>query len=318
MITNRRPQEKFNSKNGVNRPPLYDLVVYCGGLSWRKLNMAKSKQLQKGEKFGRLTVLELDHVEQKNITRGKYKTIRTFEFYRFQCDCGNICVKEKNSVKSGNTRSCGCLSKEYNESEAHKKENLKHNLRYTRIYKIWLGIKNRCFNPKNYSYKNYSARGIKVCDEWKNNPKLFCNWAINNGYNDELTIDRIDVNDDYKPSNCRWITKSEQTKNKRNTIYLTYKNETKTLIEWSKEKKLNLKTLQSRTQRGWTPEKILETPIIPFKNRFITYKDKTQTVAEWAREVGMSKVTIRDRLNANWTIEEALTIPVGQKRKKKE
>lgn len=261
MITNRRSQQKFNSKNGVNRPPLYDLSVYCGGLLWRKLNMAKLKQLQQGEQFGRLTVIGLDHVERKPITKGKYKTVRTIEFYRFQCKCGNICIKEKSAVKSGNIRSCGCLSKEYNKSEKHKNIGLKHNLRYSRIYKIWLGMKNRCYNPKNYSYKNYGARGIKVCDEWKNNPKTFCDWANENGYTDELTIDRIDVNDDYKPSNCRWIIKSEQTKNKRNTIYLTYKNETKSLISWCEETNINLKVLRARLKRGWTIEEALTTPV---------------------------------------------------------
>ena len=223
--------------------------------------MTKLKQLQKGEKFGRLTVIELDHIEQKPISLGKYKTIRTKQYYCFQCECGNICIKEKNSVKSGNTQSCGCLSDEYIHSEKHKNIAQKHGLRQTRLYKIWLGIKNRCYNKNNYSYKNYGGRGIIMCDEWKNNPVSFCEWAIDNGYTDKLTIDRINVNGNYEASNCRWITLKEQSNNKRDTIYLTYKNETKTILEWAEKIKMNAPSLYSRIQRGGTIEEALTTPV---------------------------------------------------------
>ena len=133
-----------------------------------------------------------------------------------------------------------------------------HGLRHTRLYSTWCRIKRKCYNPNDDHYKYYGARGIKVCDEWLNNPKAFYNWSMENGYQNNLTIDRIDVNGNYEPNNCRWVDMSTQVRNRRNTIYLTYKGETKPLMEWCEILHLKYGTIKRRYYKGWDAVKILE------------------------------------------------------------
>ena len=157
-----------------------------------------------GKKFGKLYVVE---ISSKN-KHTKWKCI---------CDCG----KEKEVVgchlKSGKIVSCGCLSKERisNLNKSHLESK-------TRLYSIWIGIKTRCFNNKCSCFNRYGGRGITICFEWVNSYENFKNWALNNGYNDNLTIDRIDVNGNYEPSNCRWVTNKEQSNNTSKVIKLKY------------------------------------------------------------------------------------------------
>lgn len=146
------------------------------------------------------------------------------------------------------------------DSQIHKKlkiknqknqnnNNYKHGMWGKSIYNRWKHIKQRCYNPKDAAYKNYGGRGIKICDEWLDKEKGFINfynWAINNGYKDNLTIDRIDNNGDYSPNNCRWVTMKIQANNTRHNKKITFKNETHTLTEWSEILNINLQTLAHR------------------------------------------------------------------------
>ena len=109
-------------------------------------------------------------------------------------------------------------------------------------------------------YKHYGARGIVVCDEWKNNFEPFYDWAMTNGYEENLTIDRIDTNGNYEPSNCRWATMKEQSNNRRNNRTLTYNGQCKNVTQWAEEKGINPRTLSTRLGRGWSIERALETP----------------------------------------------------------
>ena len=118
----------------------------------------------------------------------------------------------------------------------------------------------RCYYSTTNGYERYGGRGIKMCDEWINNPESFYNWAVKNGYKKNLTIDRIDVNGNYEPSNCRWATKEEQDNNRRTNRKITYNGETKTLSQWSREYNINIVTLSDRLKRGWTLEQALTIP----------------------------------------------------------
>ena len=162
-----------------------------------------------GQRFGRLVAI-------RRVTETGDKR----PMWLCRCDCGNECTIGRYDLESGNTKSCGCLSKELS-----KLINRTHGIcsQNSRIYNIWRKIVDRCYNFNNHKYRNYGGRGIKVCDEWlikENSQGLinFYNWSLANGYRDDLTIDRIDVNGNYEPSNCRWISLTSQTWNKTTTI----------------------------------------------------------------------------------------------------
>ena len=205
--------------------------------------MRTAKDLS-GQKFGRLTVI------MRSI--GKYPR----PHYNCICECGNKIIVDGRSLTSGNTRSCGCLHK-----EQLAERNTKHGERYTKLYKTWISMKQRCTIHKS-KYKQWEGRGVRVCEEWSDSFIAFKEWAIANGYNDTLTIDRIDVNGNYEPSNCRWITKAEQQFNKTNTRYFEYNGQKKCLAEWAEIFGINKPTLYNRVYNlHWSIEKALETEV---------------------------------------------------------
>lgn len=129
---------------------------------------------------------------------------------------------------------------------------------YHRLYKIYLHMKDRCYDINNNDYHRYGARGIKICDEWLNDFMNFYNWAINNSYQDDLTIDRTDNNDDYKPSNCTWATKKQQARNTRRNRMITINGETRCLVEWCEILNLNYNKTKRRLHRGWSIERAFD------------------------------------------------------------
>lgn len=180
----------------------------CGCMNFSD-HSKMSKDLS-GMKFGRLTVVRRLKPEEVDNPRN---------IWLCKCECGNYIKANANRLKTGHTQSCGCLKKEFSIGDKTRTHGLRHS---TRLYHIYATMKQRCNNPNNSQYKNYGGRGIKVCDEWndKNGFKAFYDWAISAGFDEskswkEQTIDRIDVDGDYKPSNCRWITNLEQQRNKR-------------------------------------------------------------------------------------------------------
>ena len=146
--------------------------------------------------------------------------------------------------------------------------NKKHNCKNTRLYRIYYGMRTRCYNKNDRKkYALYGGRGIRICEEWKDNFIVFKEWALKNGYNDNLSIDRININGNYEPSNCRWISNQEQQNNKRNNTFLIYKNEKKTVAQWSRETGLSQDIILYRIKKGWSADKILTTPRMESKVR---------------------------------------------------
>lgn len=133
----------------------------------------------------------------------------------------------------------------------------RHGMKGTRIYNIYRGIKQRCLNPKNQHYPLYGGRGIRMCNEWANSPEAFFKWAFANGYTENLTLDRIDVNGDYEPSNCRWATHKQQMNNTRSNFNIEYGGVVKTLTQWAESVGIAPLTLRARLLRGWDIQRAL-------------------------------------------------------------
>ena len=189
-----------------------------------------------GKKFGKLEVIGVHDT-------GSRKT-----YYVCQCDCGNIKVVRADALISGATKSCGCIKKE--QDKINLSANHKHKMSGTRIYETWQDMKRRCYNKQNARYDRYGGRGITVCDEWLNNFQSFHDWAISNGYSDDLSIDRIDNDGNYEPSNCRWSTAKEQCNNRGSNINITIGNATKSLMCWCEIFNVDYKKVYARYKRN--------------------------------------------------------------------
>lgn len=212
--------------------------------------MTKPKQNLVGLRFGRLVVLE--QTEDYIYPNGKHRTQ-----WLCQCDCGNIVPVEQYNLKCGNSKSCGCLN-----DELRRTRSIKHGDRHSRLYRIWCGIKLRCNNPNGQDYNRYGGRGISVCKEWNESYQAFKDWALASGYVDspDFTIDRIDVNGNYDPDNCRWANAKQQANNRRSNHWLSYNDETHTVSEWSDITGIPYHTLLARvTKLGWSTERALTT-----------------------------------------------------------
>ena len=198
-------------------------------------NISKIKDLT-GQKFGKLTVIGLKDTNTRKT------------YWICQCDCGNVKAVRSDSLLSDAIRSCGCLKKEQDKINLIK--NHSHKMSGTRIYSEWQDMKGRCYNMHNARYHRYGGRGITVCDEWKNSFEAFYEWALKNGYSDELTIDRIDNDSNYCPENCRWSTIKEQCRNRSTNIQITIGNCTRSLTEWCEIFNVDYKKVYARYKRN--------------------------------------------------------------------
>ena len=229
--------------------------------------MRKFKDLT-GQKFGKLTVIS----REKNDKHGNIRWL-------CKCDCGKETTVQGGHLTSGRTKSCGCVRN--------------HGQSRTRLYRIWVAIKTRCYNPAHNNYKNYGGRGIVMCYSIKDNFTAFREWALTNGYKKGLTIDRVDVNGNYTLDNMRWATMSEQARNKRNTIYF----EGQPLIEVVKSANVCYSVLTKRLKNN--PDITYEELINPIPTELQKRKKvffNSQHLTEIAAETGIKYLTLWWRL----------------------
>lgn len=197
-----------------------------------------------GKRYGRCLVLSISHRNKDSIA-----------FVNIQCDCGNTKKIRLISLRNGSTVSCGCYH-----LERQKTQRLTHGKSDTNEYHVWAGMLDRCRNVNNIKYKDYGGRGVTVCERWTNSFPAFL-YDMGVRPTDGHTIDRINNDGNYDPSNCRWATRLEQNRNTRANIRATYMGEEKTLIEWAEIAGLKLKTLHSRLGYGWSMERAMTEPV---------------------------------------------------------
>ena len=197
-----------------------------------------------GKRYGKLVVLAID----------TYKDKSNHKYLLCQCDCGNQKKIAMNHIRSGASRSCGC-----GVVESTIKRNTTHNGTHSRLFNIWNGIKRRCFNRNDSRFKYYGGRGITLAPEWEDF-SAFQKWSFAHGYSDSLTIERIDVNGNYCPENCKWIPFEEQARNKTNNRRITINGETHLISEWCKAANVSTTQVYWRLRQGWNIQDALFKP----------------------------------------------------------
>lgn len=213
--------------------------------------MCSKNPIEMGQKFGRLTVAGDGgwYVYQNGKRRKKFLCL---------CECGNYISVEGSNLKSGNTKSCGCMN-----IDMLRDRSTTHGGRRDRLYSIWTNMKQRCLSETNKSYNDYGGRGITICDEWIESYASFMKWAVEHGYDESLpyykcSLDRIDVNGPYSPDNCRWVDSKEQARNRRNTIMFCHDGKNMSLSEWADATGIKYHTLFARIYKlGWDFEKAI-------------------------------------------------------------
>lgn len=196
--------------------------------------------------------------KRRDLTNNEYGYLKVLSFAgvserghaRWLCECkacGGKKEVEGRHLVDGSCKSCGCMQKYYG-----------HHMTETRLYAIWCTMKARCNRPSSQKYESYGGRGIKVCEEWLDFVN-FSDWAMKNGYSEGLSIDRIDNDGNYEPSNCRWVSLKAQANNTRRNCRIMFNGETHTLKEWSEITGISYSALLHRRSRGWTIERMLTT-----------------------------------------------------------
>ena len=250
-----------------------------------------------GMRFGKLLVTS-------EYERRVEKSGASYLYWKCVCDCGREKWCRGTSLSYGHIQSCG-----------HHKKPI-HNMSNTRLYYILNGMKQRCYNKNNEHYSIYGGRGIHVCDEWLGRDGIirFMSWALHNGYKDDLTIERIDVDGDYCPENCKWIPQKQQLRNQRRTVRTDSGED---ITSFAEKNGMNAQVVRNRKSvHGWSDKHLLDA--IP-KKRFIEYKGKKYTPKELSEITGIKVGTIQGRILRGCTDEEIVmpvntlnTIPIEQ------
>lgn len=263
--------ENFVSKNGTSR-----VVWHCRCDCGNEVDVMSQNLINGSTKscgcYNREAAFQRNFISLEGQRFGKLVVISQADFrikpdgtkeYRWlcKCDCGNRTIVSTSSLRTGNTKSCGCIQKE-KATEHIVSINKSHGDCYSRLYSIWSNMLFRCKCETASEYKYYGGRGISVCEEWCEY-SAFKEWAMANNYSEELTIDRIDVNGNYCPENCRWATKLQQANNKTSNRYLlTPDGKYLSMADCSRKYNIPYYTLRSRIHRGWDDIRALTTPLL--------------------------------------------------------
>ena len=257
-----------------------------------------------GQIFGRLKVLRKGGVTKRGET-----------FWICECSCGEFTKSLTYQLRSGAKKSCGCLSR-----EKARERMTKHGEWGSRLYTLWNGVKARCNNPNHSQYKDYGGRGITIYEEWNKNFISFRDFMLSIGYDETLptgeqTIERIDVNGNYEPSNCKLITKREQNFNKRCNHKVTYKGVTKTLVEFADEYNLDVENLYNRINNyGYTIEDAIEKPVRACRHKNAPVYEvggESHTMAEWAEIFKMTRSQLKSKTRHK-TVQQVVQELIGR------
>lgn len=202
------------------------------------IDMPSFKDLT-GEKFGRLAVIRVSR-KVKSGNRERY-------YWQCKCDCGNEKEVRTDCLTNGLVKSCGCLKKEQDKINLTKYH--KHKLSHTKLWDTYYSMKSRCYDKTNKRYNDYGGRGITICNEWLENFENFALWSLENGFDKNFQIDRIDNDLSYSPQNCRWISQKENCRNRRSNVMIKYNGKIITLVELSEILNIPYKTAYSKYRK---------------------------------------------------------------------
>lgn len=249
-----------------------------------------------GQRFGRLVVLHLDH--QKSVTEKR-------SWWRCVCDCGNHKSISQKKLKTGHTKSCGCLLIEWTRSMGQSRRTHGEAINETPEYKTWSGMLQRCENPNAHHYARYGGRGIRVCRRWHRYENFISD--VGRKPSSRHSLDRIDPNGNYEPRNTRWATPKQQARNRTDNRRIQFNGENLTLAEWAERLNTSLQTIRQRLVKGWSVQRTLTTPV--HRSRTLTVEGVTKTVREWADQIGLTDKALYQRLKQGWSPERAVRTP---------
>lgn len=251
--------------------------------------MAKVKGMT-GQRFGKLAVIEFAGMNHEGSA-----------MWKCICDCGKDTVVRGYTLRRGDTQSCGCFI-----GEAASVRNATHRMTKTRLYVCWKSMKSRCYYENDVAFERYGGRGIKVSKEWRDDFLAFREWALKNGYEDNLTLDRIDSNGNYEPNNCRWLTLAAQQSNRSDTIHLEFNGKNQTLTEWAHEIGISVAQLSKRLKNGMSIEDAITTQI---RGTRIELYGEIHTLKEWSQITGIPYNTLKTRYHKGWSPQKILSSP---------
>lgn len=248
-------------------------------MSKGKKKFGKIDSVSVGDKFNRWTILEKINSD----------------YVKCKCDCGTIKNVKVYGLIDGGSKSCGCLQRE---KAKLNNSGFKHGDTHTKLFNVWVKMRQRCTKKYDKEFKYYGGKGIKVCDEWEDYIS-FKNWALNNGYKENLTIDRIDFDGDYCIENCRWTDMITQNNNRSNNVLIEIDKIIKTLAQWCKIYNFDYKSAWCRYNRGKRGKDIFNPNFV--HPTLVTHNGETYSMKHWAKILGIDAATFRYRVIHNWS-----------------